>query len=133
MSDTLSTSCRSGGVVCGPVFADACRGRVCTGVPASVCTDSVPVSSFFFETFAFGATGLWGAAVLRAADLRAAVLLLVFVAIVVRLKLRSWLERVKPEPYLLRDFLLMDRLVNLARFRLVHRQYIHKVLYIRVA
>ena len=93
----------------------------------------MPVSSFFFETFALGATDLWGAAVLRAAGLRAAVLLLVFVAIVVRLKLRSWLERVKPEPYLLRDFLLMDRLVNLARFRLVHRQYIHKVLYIRVA
>ena len=69
---------------------------------------------------------------MRATGLRAAVLLLVFVAIVVRLKLRS-LERVKPEPYLLRDFLLMDRLVNLARFRFVHRQYIHKVLYIRVA
>jgi len=35
---------------------------------------------------------------LRAAGLRVAVLLLVFVAIVVPLKFRSWLERVKPEP-----------------------------------
>ncbi len=70
---------------------------------------------------------------MRATGLRAAVLLLVFVAIVVLLKLRSWLERVKPEPYLLRDLLLMDRLVNLARLRFVHREYVHKILDIRVA
>ncbi len=70
---------------------------------------------------------------MRATGLRAAVLLLVFVAIVVLLKLRSWLERVKPEPYLLRDLLLMDRLVNLARLRFVHREYVHKILHIRVA
>jgi hypothetical protein len=44
--------------------------------------------------------GLWAIAVLRAGGLRAAVLLLVFVAIVVLLKLRSWLERVRPEPYI---------------------------------
>jgi len=43
--------------------------------------------------------GLWVAGALRAAGLRAAVLLLVFVAIVVALQFRSWLERVKPEPY----------------------------------
>ena len=90
-------------------------------------------SSFLFETLGFGAAGLWAGADLRATGLRAAVLLLVFVAIVVLLKLRSWLERVKPEPYLLRDLLLMDRLVNLVRLRFVHREYVHKILHIRVA
>jgi len=93
----------------------------------------VSASSFLFETLAFGAAALWAGAGLRATGLRAAVLLLVFVAIVVLLKLRSWLERVKPEPYLLCDLLLMDRLVNLARLRFVHREYVYKILHIRVA
>ena len=54
----------------------------------------------FLYPGAFGVAGLWAIAVLRAGGLRAAVLLLVFVAIVVLLKLRSWLERVRPEPYI---------------------------------
>src|SRR2546430_1908491 len=85
MRDTLSASWRTAGAVCGATVVD---------------DGSASVFSLFFGTLDAGAVaGLWAAAVLRTAGLRTAVLLLVFVAIVVLLKFRSWLERVNPEPY----------------------------------
>src|SRR5438309_6901033 len=63
------------------------------GAATSLCVDSASASDFFFEILAFDAAGLGAAVVLRTAGLRATVLLLVFVAIVVPLKFRSWLKR----------------------------------------
>src|SRR6266446_9256103 len=82
MRDTLSASWRGAGAVCGATFADdGSAARSLTGAPAPPCGGSASVFSFFFETLDTGsAAGLWAAVVLRAADLRAAVLLLVFVA-----------------------------------------------------
>ena len=94
MRDTLPASWRGAGAVCGATFADdGSAARSLTGAPAPPCGGSASVFRFFFETLDTGAAaGLWTAAVLRAAGLRAG-LLLVFVAIVVPLKFRSWLER----------------------------------------
>src|SRR5438876_6614765 len=75
MSEMLSTSWRGAGATSAVTFADGgCGGFA--GAPA----DSASSSSFFFEVLAFEAGGLWAAAALRAAGLRVAVLLLVFVA-----------------------------------------------------
>ncbi len=85
MSETLSASWLGGLAVSG---ADSEGG----GVPGfgAGATSSF---NFCFGSFVFAeAAGLRAAAVSRAAGLRVAVLLLVLVAIVVRLKFRSWLE-----------------------------------------
>src|SRR5712692_1122284 len=81
MRDTLSASWRGAGAVCGATFADdGSAARSLTGAPAPACGGAASVFSFFFGTLDAGsAAGLWAAVVLRAAGLRA-VLLLVFVA-----------------------------------------------------
>src|SRR5437016_4544180 len=73
------------------------------GVLAAAGAEAVSSANFFFWSFVLDSTaGLGAAVVFRApagvAGLRVAVLPLVFVAIVVRSKFRSWLEHFKPEP-----------------------------------
>ena len=85
MSETLSASRVEGRAVSGPDFDG---GGVCDLAPGAT-------SSFIFCFGSFvlaAAVGLRPAAVPRATGLRVAVLLLVFVAIVVRLKFCSWPE-----------------------------------------
>ena len=101
MRETRSTSCRGAEGVCRVTFGvdGSWESGLAEGA-ASACAEAASVFSFFVEAFGFAsAIGFWAASVLRAADLRVAVLLLVFVAIAVPLKFRSWPERVKPEPY----------------------------------
>jgi hypothetical protein len=86
MSETLSASRLEGRAVSGADFEGAGGVR---GFAAGATSSFI----FRFESFALAAAaGLEAAAVPRAAGLRVAVLLLVFVAIVVRLKFCSWPE-----------------------------------------
>ena len=85
MSETLSASRVEGPAVSGADFESG-------GVPG-LAADATSSFIFCFGSYALaGAAGLRAAAVPRAAGLRVAVLLLVFVAIVVRLKFCSWPE-----------------------------------------
>ena len=97
INETLSTSWGRAGAVRG---SDSCGG-VTADLPAAVVAALPRETSLFtsfFGTFDLGAAAdLSAAVVLRsaawAAGLRLAVLLLVFVAIVIRSKFRSWLKR----------------------------------------
>jgi hypothetical protein len=85
MSETLSASRLEGRAVSGADF----EGGGVRGFVAGATSSFI----FCFGSFALAAAaGLEAAAVPRAAGLRVAVLLLVFVAIVVRLKFCSWPE-----------------------------------------
>jgi hypothetical protein len=85
MSETLSASRVEGRAVSGADF----EGGALRGLGAGATSSF----NFCFGSFALAAAvGLRAAVVPRAAGLRVAVLLLVFVAIVVRLKFCSWLE-----------------------------------------
>jgi len=85
LSEMLSASRGEGRAVSGADFEDGALRGSAAG-PTSFF-------SFCFGSFALvAAAGLRAAAVPRAVGLRVAVLLLVFVAIVVRLKFCSWLE-----------------------------------------
>jgi len=85
MSETLSASRLEGRAVSGADF----EGEGVRGFAAGATSSFI----FCFGSFALAlAAGLEAAAVPRAAGLRVAVLLLVFVAIVVRLKFCSWPE-----------------------------------------
>src|SRR4030095_4365254 len=96
MRETRSTSWRGAEAASGVTFGVA----GCGAWAFSGAAEPASAFSFLVETFGFAAAlGFWAASVLRAAGLRVAVLLLVFVAIAVPLKFRSWPERVKPEPY----------------------------------
>jgi hypothetical protein len=90
MRETRSTSWRGAEAVSGVTF-----GLTGCGVWAfSAAAEPVSAFSFLVETLGFAAAiGFWAASALRAAGLRVAVLLLVFVAIAVSLKFRSWPER----------------------------------------
>jgi hypothetical protein len=85
MSETLSASRVEGRSVSGADFeSEGVRG---------LAGGATSFFNFCFESFVLAAAaGLRAAAVPRAAGLRVAVLLLVFVAIVVRLKFCSWPE-----------------------------------------
>jgi hypothetical protein len=84
MSETLSASRVEGRAVSDVDF----EGGGVPGLAAGATSSFI----FCFGSFALAAAGLRAAAVPRAAGLRVAVLLLVFVAIVVRLKFCSWPE-----------------------------------------
>ena len=97
ISETLSCSWTGAGVRRASLF---CGG---VGDLAAAEAEAVCSVNFFFWTFDLDSTAGLGAAVVfrgpaGVAGLRVAVLLLVFVAIVVRSKFRSWLEHLKPEP-----------------------------------
>jgi hypothetical protein len=87
MSETLSASRLEGRAVIGAAFED---GALC-GLAGLAATAASFIFSFGCFVFA-AAAGLRAVALPRAADLRVAVLLLVFVAIVVFLKFCSWPE-----------------------------------------
>ena len=98
ISETLSCSCAGAEVRRGSPFCDGGVGDL-----AAVEAEAVSPANFFFWTLDLDSTaGLETAVVFRGpagvAGLRVAVLLLVFVAIVVRPKFRSWLEHFKPKP-----------------------------------
>ena len=85
MSETLSASRFEGGAVSATGFE--------TGAVRGFVAGATSPFSFCFGSFALtAAAGLRAAGVPRVAGLRVAVLLLVFVAIVVRLKFCSWPE-----------------------------------------
>ena len=94
---------------------------------SGVADGSAGAAGPFFGGLAFGAMspGLSGAVVFRAAalwaGLRVAVLLLVFVAIVLPLKFRSWLKRPQTEPLLVYNFLPVHCIVDFARLCFVDR------------
>lgn len=97
INETLSTSWVRAGADRGSDSCDGVTPDLLAPVAAALPREMSLFTSFF-GIFDFGAAdGLWAAVVLRsaacAAGLRLAVLLLIFVAIVIRSKFRSWLKR----------------------------------------